>query len=801
VKKKNLLVALFFLFITAVIFRPYFFKNLVPFPANLLVSYYEPWLSYPSQDYPHGAPNKPSGFDNLRIYYPIRTLTTRLLRLGEVPLWNPYYFSGNTLLATYQSAVFHPASILFFLLPAIDAWSLLIILQPILTGMGMYFFLKKLSLPPSACFIGALTLAFSGFAIVWWEEAYIYGWSGLFLPWGLLAVEKIFERYSIRAFSFLVLMLAGSIFSGSFQIAIYVWLFILLWIVYRSRQNPANRRFLLTCVSAAGIALLIASVQLIPSFEAYRYSSRPMADVKYEFETYLFPLTHVLTLLAPDFYGNPGAYNYFGKVFYHERMIYIHTVPLLLLLTVLFKKKPRQPHERFFAIAFLLLLSFAFALPTSWLLYYLKIPFLSAMTPSRIAFLSTFSAAALVAYAVQHYWHGLPRKSLAVAFGVGAVTLSVLWTIVLYIRSIKPDAEIATVSLRNLVLPTAFFVTSSLIIWVGTVSVRWRRVAFGGMVAIFAISILFFTNKYLYFSDRRLVFPKTPVLENLKRIAGFDRFWAYENGYIENNFGMQYALFSPEGFDSINIYRYGALLAYARSHGNDVTAIMRADARISSTDTFDDILADPYRKKLLSLLGVRFILARNQPDRNTSRILRNEPLLTPVWSDNAYTIFEYKDALPRAFLAYEAAVVQDDATALRTLFDPDTDLAKTLILERPVGVSARDDNGAATITRYTPNRVELTVETKEPALLFMSDNYYPGWTVTIDGARGEILRADYTFRAVKIPKGNHAVVFSYRPDSFIIGFAGTLAGGILLLSLIILTRKLKLRGLQSPRIR
>lgn len=788
VKKKNLLVFLFFLFITAVVFRPYFLKNLIPFPANLLVSYYEPWLSYPSQDYPHGAPNKPSGFDNLRIYYPIRSLTTRLLRLREVPLWNPYYFSGNTLLATYQSAVFHPAGILFLLLPAIDAWSVLIILQPILTGMGMYFFLRKLSLSTSASLLGALTLAFSGFAVVWWEEAYIYGWSGLFLPWGLLAAEKLFERYSIRSFSLLVVILAGSVFSGSFQIAIYVWLFTVLWVIYRSRQKPTNKRFLLSCAGAAGIALLIASVQLIPSIEAYRYSSRPLADVKYEFDTYLFPLTHVLTLLAPDFYGNPGAYNYFGKVFYHERMIYIHTVPLLLLLAVLLKRKPRHPHERFFAVAFLILLSFAFALPTSWLLYYLKIPFLSAMTPSRIAFLSTFSAAALVGFAVEQFWRGIPKKPLAFASGLGTITLGILWTIVFYVRSIKPDAEIATVSLRNLVLPTAFFIISLLIIWIGTVSVRWRRVAFGGMVVIFMVSILFFTNKYLYFSDRRLVFPQTPVLENLTRIAGIDRFWTYENGYIENNFGMQYELFSPEGFDSINIHRYGALLAYARSHGNEVTAVTRADARITSTDTFDDILADPYRKKLLSLLGVRYILARNTPDRNTATIIRNDPKLSPVWSDNAYTIFEYKDALPRAFLAYDAAVVQDDTETLRKLFDPGTDLSKTLILEKSVNVSARDENGAVAITRYTPNRVELSVTTKEPALLFMSDNYYPGWTVTIDGKRGTIHRANYTFRATVVPEGNHAVVFSYRPGTFIAGFVGTFLGGVLLLCLNIRAR-------------
>jgi len=59
------------------------------------------------------------GFDSLRIFYPLRKLTVESLRSLSWPLWNPYSFSGNTQLATYQTAVFHPLGFLFFLLPEI----------------------------------------------------------------------------------------------------------------------------------------------------------------------------------------------------------------------------------------------------------------------------------------------------------------------------------------------------------------------------------------------------------------------------------------------------------------------------------------------------------------------------------------------------------------------------------------------------------------------------------------------------------------------------------------------------------
>ena len=55
----------------------------------------------------------------------------------------------------------------------------------------------------------------------------------------------------------------------------------------------------------------------------------------------------------------------------------------------------------------------------------------------------------------------------------------------------------------------------------------------------------------------------------------------------------------------------------------------------------------------------------------------------------------------------------------------------------------------------------LAVETPTPQLLFLSDAYYPDWQATIDGREAKILRADYAFRAVVVPAGNHEVTFDY----------------------------------------
>jgi uncharacterized membrane protein YfhO len=54
-------------------------------------------------------------------------------------------------------------------------------------------------------------------------------------------------------------------------------------------------------------------------------------------------------------------------------------------------------------------------------------------------------------------------------------------------------------------------------------------------------------------------------------------------------------------------------------------------------------------------------------------------------------------------------------------------------------------------------------------LLILSDTFYPGWHAYIDEKEVKIYQADYIFRAVEIPPGEHKVEFIYAPASFKIG--------------------------------
>ncbi|KKS22964.1 MAG: hypothetical protein UU78_C0008G0014, partial [Candidatus Roizmanbacteria bacterium GW2011_GWC2_41_7] len=124
---------LFIVVIWLIFVHPYFFKNLVPFPSRYLVDFFPPWNNLYAHPYKNGAMP-----DIITQIYPWKQLTIDSWKSGQIPGWNPYQFSGNPHLANVQSAAFTPFNLLFFVLSFIDAWSVLVLLQPFLAGLFMY---------------------------------------------------------------------------------------------------------------------------------------------------------------------------------------------------------------------------------------------------------------------------------------------------------------------------------------------------------------------------------------------------------------------------------------------------------------------------------------------------------------------------------------------------------------------------------------------------------------------------------------------------------------------------------------
>jgi len=141
-------------------------------------------------------------------------------------------------------------------------------------------------------------------------------------------------------------------------------------------------------------------------------------------------------------------------------------------------------------------------------------------------------------------------------------------------------------------------------------------------------------------------------------------------------------------------------------------------------------------------------------------------------------VFENLAAMPRVWLVPEVIVLgaEEIRTAAQTSRLPDGrgfDPKRMGLIERPLSLETgqTNPNTIARITTLADNTMEVQTQSATAAFLVTSDVYYPGWRATIDDQPVELYRANYAFRGVTVPAGNHVVKFVYQPRRFYFGLA------------------------------
>jgi hypothetical protein len=154
--------------------------------------------------------------------------------------------------------------------------------------------------------------------------------------------------------------------------------------------------------------------------------------------------------------------------------------------------------------------------------------------------------------------------------------------------------------------------------------------------------------------------------------------------------------------------------------------------------------------------------------------------LEPAFEDGEQVVYRNPRALPRAFMVYRAQVVSGAIKALNAAKSPGFDPAHQIVLERKSGVSPLDvDPGdgeqRVEIVDRGPNHLDFAVVTPVEGYLFVSEMWMPDWVAYVDGERREVVRANFTFRAVHLLPGAHQVHMAYEPRPWFVGLGLTLA--------------------------
>jgi hypothetical protein len=289
--------------------------------------------------------------DDLAQNLPLRALVGRDIRAGQLPLFDPYIWSGAPLLAGWNAAAAYPLTWLFAILPGTAAWTVGLIATCAVAGLGMFCFLRALRLASLASFLGAFSFAFAGGMSA--QVAHFGLVAGLsWVPLGLLSILRLSQdrplvsrlRWTaVLGLAFGLVILAGE--PRAIDDACVILLIYAAWQLARlgRRAGPA----LVSVTAGLALGLGLGAVQWLPGLAAISSSQRG-ADSMVLYSSGSLPVRWVLLALVPDLLGGSGSLGqpgFFGFYNLTEVTSYVGLLPLVAAFALLgrLRWRPRPP--------------------------------------------------------------------------------------------------------------------------------------------------------------------------------------------------------------------------------------------------------------------------------------------------------------------------------------------------------------------------------------------------------------------------------------------------------------------------
>jgi hypothetical protein len=725
-------------------------------------------------------------------FIPWRVYAWESLSSGSAPLWNHLNGMGAPLAANYQVALFYPPGWSLYLFAAIGgaqamAWAhtLLLVLHLIWAGLGMVTLLRKLGLGTLAQVIGALAFSMGGYLVAR-SGFFSMIWVGSWLPWMILTSSQLSNFPGIQpsnakrklpygfVFSTAMLLLAGHA-----QLAWYILLLTAVWLLTGAiTQGGVKTAWLGLVRYVAGVAsgAVLAAVQLIPTAE-YLLQSQRSKTVDFEAAlSYSFWPWRLLTLVAPDLFGNPGHGTFWGYANYWEDALYIGMLPLLLALATLpvLWRKRKEPMKALVRFAWIVTVAgFLLALgkntPIFPFLYDYVPTFNMFNGPARWLIWSLFGLSLLAAIGVERWrtptGRGLYWMRLATAGGF-AITLGAFlaWAFLSEINSTFIRATAMTgmwalgAGLLTLFIPTSeknrrFLTWQWLVVfWVGLdlLVAGWRLNP--------TIRADFFQPNHVW-GETDLEGKRVFLSVDEETYLKFRRFFRFEDFRpLEDLVHMKQVLMPNlnllEGIHSANNFDPMVPGRYARwmQHINKMS--------------YEE------RQNWLSLMNVGF---EQRVDFKEQIGVRFDPVV------GGERVRWYPCARSAS----------DGEIALQMLgADIEQSHRDIIILEgEAISEKCNAGSGHGSILSEQSGRIVLQVNADTAGWVFLADTWYPGWSAEVNGNTVPVLRANYLFRAVELEPGFNEVVFVYRPLSVVIGASASLFGWLIILLSIIIWKK------------
>ncbi|MDQ3814317.1 MAG: hypothetical protein M3347_10245, partial [Armatimonadota bacterium] len=726
--------------------------------------------------------------DGANLFIPWREFGFGELRQGNLALWNPHIVCGYPFFGGFQSALLYPPNGLYLILPIDKAVNVDIVLHILLAGLFMYAWTWYRGLSPLARLLSAVLLMFGA-------PFYSHLFAGHLTPlavmaWAplvFLACDGLFRRPSLGWCLLGSLAVAMQILAGYPQLVFYTAVAVSLYSVLTVFASIHRARALLGIGAMYLGGAALAGVQLFTGLQAASECVRSQGLSYRIAASFSLPPENLLTLLAPDFFGNITNFPYWGRWYLWEMSLFMSVTGFALALYGALtgdsardgSARERRPALVSVALVVLLLvLALAASTPLFRFLYDYVPGFNKFRGSSKFIFLALLFLALLAGMGFDSLLRSSRRaRPLAIMTFVLGLTAFVAsgwiqasaasghasaWE--QYVRDRPTGSYLSPLYQRpDFALQAGVFAATSLRTC-GAVCLLLSLLLFltkrHHRPAAYAIAGLALLEILTWSRLNRPTFDLAAARQSTRGIKQFLR--QHPGDYRTLTPSLRNTAVFPEaqeigGYDPSVLRRYVEFMDFTQGQNPDM-----ADAYLTLSR----------HHRLFSMLRCRYIFLPGD-DR-----------------DATWHMAERRDDLPHLLLLHDYRVIQGRDAIFAAMDKPAFDPRRQVILEsvpEPRPEKAKY-SGAAKIVDSSTDHLTIVAEVLRPAILLITDNYSEGWRAMAlpDSVQQQyqVLRANYILRAIPLGAGRHHLRVEYSPAAFRLGIVVSAVSLFLYLTLL-----------------
>ena len=748
-QKRHLIAILVYVALLAMIFSPVLFGDKSIYPLTYAGRSTEYLISDPSllNNIDHGGIYTDAGASDW-VEIPLMTAAAHTVRNYELPFWNMYNSLGMPIIDNNNGSTLAPFSLIIYIGNSEMAWNIMYIVRLLFIMVFTYLFLHELGLKYLPSVTGGILFGFSGYVMFYLNIFFMH--ADAFLPMLMWTTLKYMKNKTYGWWLWCSATITAMCLGGNPQnlitCCILSFTFFLVHTFDRRSFDKAERiktlKRIFKYLGCYISGILLSLGYWLSFFTLYANS-------------YSYHANAGLQVLKPEsLWGIIIPRGRFEQAYRGLWLPYagILTVGLILLQIRFGKQALYQKTKIFFSIFVVLFLSKIVGFPL--LQWVGNLPILNELSFTKYNSCIYFSLVVLAAIAINDMILAANRKR-DFLLGVLLTSLTVILNFLYHGKYFENDLR--AVSFWELV----FIVSLILVICYWLVYILRKNALKHVVVAVTLCAELI---SYTYYCSDLFIpygaaFETPPFVNKLKEIQHDekDRIFCVGN-ILMGNLSALYNICSINGVSATpEIHYWNFMNELVLNHNINLQMV-----------TTQSTAYYPPCKKILDMLGVKYIVIDDYGEIDAEH-------LSLVYDSGRLKIYENTAAAPRAYAVHNIIPVNNEEEALAIMKENMLDYSTCAIVEQETSREFMQTEASVSdiveVVDYKANSVSIQCHMGSEGLLILSDLYYPGWNVYVNGEKKEIVRTNDILRGVYLEQGDSMVKFVYRPMAFYMGMA------------------------------